>query len=467
MATAAEASGKADSRTADKKMRDALKEKTVKGRVKDMDLSPEELSDKMSQVTPAMIIRFREKVIALSTAMITAATYSIFEFLGFDPRKIWEKLIAIAVYYDMTYDELLQDILFMIAANIYMGNLSGKTLDRRSEQGKNKIASLVSAYSIKIGSTGSGQPPDVITFPRVSAAFPVLSTRMAFILKPKDLIGMPFMTLTLPYFMRIGPFASFLDSSIEDKTRDFLLKAVSAYTCDQSIIFSTDRKTRKPTLDALSAHGLQWNFITVASNSPVPVLWEKGAMLEEFKIITLYERLLPIVLNYKKLVGEDPSVVSKTDYENAIKKFLDECKGERTRKDAEDKMIVAESRASSRAQRAAPAGQQGPPPTTPSTQGAAPFQTEFPPPPSGPSGQFSMPGAPPPPAGRSRTFRTEGPAVQFAAGLGRGRARGPPTDLMSFGFGEDTATHTTDMGSTIPEDDGMWEDTSADQGTYD
>jgi hypothetical protein len=364
MSTAAQAAADAQTRQAGDAIRAANS-----GRV--LNVTPEELIDLINRVTPGQIIAFRRTVMKMTTAKMNPAEFSIYEYQGFDPLTLVKKFLAIGSYYKMKPDKVVNDVMHIIAINLYMGNVSGQNkLERRSQEGKDKISELVAAYQIKLGSTGTGLKPDTITVPRTSAAFPILSTRMATILPTTQTVGMPFKTENIPRCMRVGAFASFLSHNINSPTRDFLMKAVMAYTCDQSIVFSMDRKTRKPTLKPVEAHARQITYIQAAMSSSVPAEWEKGAMLDEFRIPEQYGVLAPIVENFNTVTGLKDSVVSESDYKKDLKAFIDKCQAERTTEEAEGTRIIAEERAARRARAAEQGtGQSADRPTVPAVSG--------------------------------------------------------------------------------------------------
>jgi len=374
MSTAAQAAADAQTRQAGDALRAANSGRSL-------NVTPEEMVDLINRVTPGQIIAFRRNVMKMTPVHMSPAQFSIYEYQGFDPLMLVKKFLAIGTYYKMKPDAIINDIMHIIAINLYMGNLSGAgKLERRSQEGKDKISELVSAYSMKLGSTGTGLKPDTITVPRTSAAFPILSTRMATILPTTQTIGMPFKTENIPRCMRVGAFASFLSHNINSPTRDFLMKAVMAYTCDQSVVFSIDKKTRKPTLKPVEAHARQITYIQAAMSSSVPAEWEKGAMLQEFKIIDQYHPLSLIVTNFNEVTGTKDTVVSESDFNKDLEAFFEKCKSERTTAEAEGTRIITEEKAARKRKQAEsqppPATAEAQPPTAesgPTTE--APVQT--------------------------------------------------------------------------------------------
>lgn len=339
MATQAAASVAAAGKALDEQLRS-----TYSG--KQLDLTTQELIDLMRNVSPGQIANFRRHVMKMSVDKMTAAQFSIYEYQGFDPKKIVLKFLAIAQHLKIKTDDLISDIMHIIAINLYMGNIANsKKLERRTSEAKQKLSELVAKYGLKLGSTGTGLQPETITVPRTSAAFPVLSTRMATLLPTTNTMGMPFKSYNLPNCMKITSFASFLSHNIDQATRDFLMKSVLAYSSDQTTVFSIDQKTRKPTVDPISAYNRQLTYVQASMSSTVPEEWEKGTMLEEFKIIDAYTTLEPIVANLHKITGMNDSVVSETDYKKHLQAFYDMCNKDKVQRLKEENLILASERA--------------------------------------------------------------------------------------------------------------------------
>jgi len=334
--TAGSASASAAMRTADARLRAKLEGDVLK-------LGVVELLKRMSEVDPARIILLRRKMMAYTKDKIVAGRFNIFEFQGFSALMQVKKFLVIAQNFKMNMNDLIDDIMFIIAMNIFMGNLLEKNRERRSQEGKDMVAAMVAKYGIQLGSTGTGKASHITTVPRVVAAFPILSTRMASVLIPQNLIGMPFNTLTLPGCMRVPSFASFISVNLSAGVRDFLLKSVASYSSDQAVIFSTDKKTKKPTIDALTAFSNQWTYITAASNSDVLLEWEKGAMLGEYKTHDLYSTLLPIVENLNIKTGSKESIMSESDFKKDLTAFYVLCDQERTEMNKQDELTLASS----------------------------------------------------------------------------------------------------------------------------
>jgi len=297
-------------------------------------LSIKELQRLLQEVTSDEITNLVNSVISLKTSDISVSLYSIFEFQGFNPEMIQCKLIVLCRYHkykdtqtaeeDQVLDakdflSMRDDIMYMVAANIYMGNLSGKALGRRSQEGRDKITELSEKYMIEYGSTQSSLNADTITFPRISATFPDLAVKMASKLPSKDFPTGDFHSSDIPKFMRITAFASMASPLLPDRTRNLLKLAVACYSSDQTMVFERGKK-RSPT--PVSAFGMQWTYIEAASNSPVPSEDVKRDILLEFSVADQYSTIFPIVTGLQTLINNNLELPTKEQFESDLGTFI-------------------------------------------------------------------------------------------------------------------------------------------------
>jgi len=299
------------------------------------DLGEKALARMLNETTWEKIHQFIGFLEVVTIDQIEATKYGIFEFVGFDPYMIARKFLTVNNYYreikgmeNETLELLRDDIMFCIAACIYMGNLQKKSLQRRTPEGRMKIQYLVQKYNIKIGSTSTGQPSDMITFPRCVNSFPVLSCRMASVLPSKNFEGKPFLSVSVPKPMRLSAFGSFCGSGLAERTKVFLLQVVSCYTCDQTITVSNGeekKQGKKPsdyTMTALTAHAAQWDYVLVSSTSKVPRESMKKALLTELKVVDGYEGFLKLVRNYRTLTGDETTILTGVEFKQDILDYV-------------------------------------------------------------------------------------------------------------------------------------------------
>jgi len=293
-----------------------------------LSLSEKEVMTQIEQVTDDEVTTLVGDTESVASSSISVTTFAMFEFQGFDPRKVIKKIIVLGRAHKLQPEDLKRDIMFMIAANLYMGNLSGKALMRRSTEGVELIDELSTKYSVQTGTTSTGLPSDALTYPRIANSFPVLTCRMATQLPSKDLVGKAFKSMTIPRFMRVGAFASFCKRDMDPKLRLFLLEAVASYSCDQSIVFEEGRlkklkKTGKDLeVDPTTVAGEQWTYVQAASDSPLPEKSVCASVLTEFNILGHLDKLIPVVENYRKLTGSSEPLPSKSDLATMFSEFI-------------------------------------------------------------------------------------------------------------------------------------------------
>jgi len=291
-------------------------------------LTAKQIIKSMSELKDEDLLALTKTTAEVTITSIDVTIFSIFEYQGFDPEAIVRKLLVLQKHYELSDDDMKVQIMYMIAANIYMGNLSGKALGRRSQEGRDMIDDLCSRYEIKVGTTNTGLPSDVLTFPRIAGSFPVLSCKMATVLPTKDHPGKPFMSVTVPKFMRMNAFASLCHPDLGERTRVFLLKAVAAYSCDQGIVYEEGRrkklkmKAEDLKVDAATVAADQWTFIWNAAESKVPPKEVKQAAFVAFNVSGVYSTILPIVNNYNTIMKDTTPVPSDTEFSTDITNFL-------------------------------------------------------------------------------------------------------------------------------------------------
>lgn len=294
-------------------------------------LTSKEIIKGMAEVSKEQITDLVGKTTEVTISSIDVTIFSIFEYQGFDPEAIIRKLVLLKEHYNLSSDDMKAQIMYMIAANIYMGNLSGKALSRRAQEGRDMIDDLCTKYEIRAGTTNTGLPSDVLTFPRIAGSFPVLSCKMAEVLPTKDHVGKAFASVNVPKFMRMNAFAALCDREINMRSRVFLLKGVAAYSCDQSIVYEEGRRKKMKLsgddlkVDPTFVAAEQWTFIWNASETKMPEADVKRSALLAFNVVSKYSLLLPVIVNYNKIMSDTTAVPSEKEFQDDITAF---CSGQ-------------------------------------------------------------------------------------------------------------------------------------------
>lgn len=267
---------------------------------KEKELSLDDVRELVQKVTDDDVAGTIRQVESITSDKISRMEFSIFEFVGFDPKIVVKVLRAFQSHYKDTNENLLSDIRFSIAAVIYMGNVQQKSFSRRALQGQTKINYLAQKYGIRTGTQGAGLPAEALTFPRICAAFPVLAVRMA-VEMPPNAVSIAFQGSSVPACMRLVPFCSLLGQQLEDDIRIFLMKATNAYSADMALAYdrgAAKKQKRESKLKPTEAASDQWSFIEIAANSAVPDDASKKSMLAELNLTRYYEKIAAVVEQY-------------------------------------------------------------------------------------------------------------------------------------------------------------------------
>lgn len=290
-------------------------------------LGKTEIEELVKKVSRDDVNKAVELVEGIDVKDLNPMTFSIFDFIGFDPFAIISVIKIICDHYKDPEKVMLSDIRFCIAACLYMGNIQAKALTKRSTEGRTKIEYLAQKYQMEVGSTGTGMTAETVTFPRVAASFPVLAIKMAYKIPPKA-VNLEFQSTLVPSFMRLTPFASLCSSKLEGKARLFLMEACNAHSSDMSIAYEKGRlKQAKKEIkyDPVQLASDQWGFVTIASESPVPEEAVKKTMLLALDIPSHYENLEKVVRNYRAMMSkQDPEkieIISRKELENSISTY--------------------------------------------------------------------------------------------------------------------------------------------------
>jgi hypothetical protein len=301
----------------------ALTDLSAKGK-----MSVDELKERVSKISTDEWRKLVSNIEKITEKDINPIEFSIYDYQGFDPIKIITTMKAVSEYHKDKESVLISDIRFSIAANLYMGNLQDKASKKRSDAGKAKIEYLMEKYGIVRGSTGTEIASEIITFPRIASAFPVLTVTMAWKLSPKS-VNLEFMSREVPSFMRVNAFCALCSDRIPETSRTFLLECTNAHSSDMSIAYEKGRLKKKHLqvkYDAVDIARNQWNFAEIAANSPVPDESSKLSMLLKLDLPSHYQKMSNVVRNYRALMQKKDidqiQVVSKEDFERELSDYF-------------------------------------------------------------------------------------------------------------------------------------------------
>jgi hypothetical protein len=285
----------------------------------------EAMVKKMDQTDLKKVISIVEKI---DDDSIGPMAFSIFDFIGFDPFAIIAVIKIVCDHYNDPEEVMLSDIKFGIAACLYMGNIQQKALTKRGAEGRAKIEYLGQKYDMSMGTTLSGMSAETVTFPRITASFPVLAIKMAERVSPKC-VNLEFLSGSIPGFMRLSPFGSLCSPNMKSEIRIFLMEACNAHGADMAIAYEKGRlkKAKKEIkYDTVQLCADQWSFIEIASSSPVPSEESKKSLLTKLNIIKYFDDLEKVVKNYRAIMSkrkiEDVELPSRKTLEDQLTEYL-------------------------------------------------------------------------------------------------------------------------------------------------
>lgn len=290
-------------------------------------LTPDGLKKKINEIDSKKLKTLLDKVEKITGGDIQVMEFSIFDYQGFNPETVIKVMMAISEHYGDTESIFLSDIRFSIAANLYMGNLQDKARTKRTDEGKQKLTYLCDKYSIVLGSTGTGIAPEVLTFPRIASAFPVLAVTMASVLPPKT-VNLEFKSRDVPDFMRLNPFCSLCSDKMPERTRRFLLECSNAYSADMSIAYEKGRlkkAKREIKYDPIMIATDQWSYAEIASNSPVPDESSRVSLILRLNLPGKYSDIATVVRNYRAIIQKKDEtaieLISQKEFEEDLTEF--------------------------------------------------------------------------------------------------------------------------------------------------
>ncbi|UZA34089.1 nucleocapsid protein [Edgeworthia chrysantha mosaic-associated virus] len=236
----------------------------------------------------------------------------IFEYQGFNPRKIFAALYAAKKKNQVSDASFVTDILTLCSISIIKGSVNSNNIKKISEEGQQEIARLETLYGIKRGS-GRKEKPEVVTISRIGATFPgkIIQLICAGKVEGRTFIG-PFSSSSLPVFMRHQAFAAVIPRSLRQKSRDFLLGLITAFSVDQSLQINPNKKEKQ---DPVILFATQSNFISVTHNGQYPPEHTKIAIFKT--LIINYEDLLPTSRKIASIMGEF-SIPSKDEFRSEL-----------------------------------------------------------------------------------------------------------------------------------------------------
>jgi hypothetical protein len=255
---------------------------------------------------------------SLDVVAIGEGLFEKYYYQGFDPKKTVEALARKKTENGVSDVEFGKDVAQIIAIGMLKGSINKDNRQKMSDDGKKALEMLMKKYAIPEGG-GRNRAANVITFPRVVAAFPNVGIKLVDVIGPKDFSG-PFNSSILPPKMRFQGFPAVIPKTLNEDIKKFFLMAALAYSSDMTWTINSEAKKNGESAVARD----QWKFVELSNNSVIPDEQERIKVFLSSKVLSKFENTTNVVKKIVGILGEG-AIPSK----NTIKKELDRLKKER------------------------------------------------------------------------------------------------------------------------------------------
>jgi hypothetical protein len=219
-----------------------------------------------------------------------------FEYKGFNANELLRTILAKGLESGRAMKDLQQDLINMVTIAVIKGSITDKNLEKMSDKGKESYKALENRYALQKGGS-QGKTASHITIARIAAALPGVVIQ---VLKKKPILAKkftgPFKTTGLPYYLRHQASAACIPAALPERTKNFLLHLITAYTSDQSKALSKTKDTNTELFER------QLQFVTTTHGSEHPSEASRLKLFREFTLVQDYEKLSSIGANVKKIV---------------------------------------------------------------------------------------------------------------------------------------------------------------------
>jgi len=238
--------------------------------------------------------------------------FDIFQYQGFDPKKIVVALLKVKTAKSMSNDDFMKDVFTMVAIAMIKGSVNERNINKMSDDGKARVTALNSKYGIHMGG-GRGQPSNIITYPRVMATFPDVAVRLTSVIGGKEFRGGPMGSTRLPEYMQVQVFPAVIPTYLESTIKKALLLASLCYSIDQTVQIS---EIKDPEVKQLASS--QNNFTIIGHNSPIPTNSVRTIVFKKVVAVDDYPKIKAVLEDYKRLIDETYKIPTKAEFSSAI-----------------------------------------------------------------------------------------------------------------------------------------------------
>jgi hypothetical protein len=237
-----------------------------------------------------------------------------FEYQGFNPDAILKSMIKRMKIAKLTKPQFLKDVSILCALAIIKGSITDRNITKMSDKGKMTYEDLEKRYGISRGG-GKGKAAEVVTVARIAAAFPGTVLRLIQEGKvPSRTFVSDFRTHKLPGVLRHQALAACTPKDLPERSRNFVLGIVTAFSVDQSKVISNSKSDVSTLVDR------QQQFTLTAHNGIYPPDKIRTTIFKAFKWSTLFVDILPIA-NHIKSKWSDFDVVTKEEFLSDLAKL--------------------------------------------------------------------------------------------------------------------------------------------------
>jgi hypothetical protein len=270
--------------------------------------------DPQVEITEKEIHSMWKSIDEYDVTLLDPEVVEAFKYQGFDPSAVLKSLMRSKKANKITQKDFLNDINTLCALAIIKGSITDKNIQKMSDKGKSIYDALEKKYSITRGG-GKGKPAEVVTVARIAAAFPgkVIQLLQCRKVPGRDFVG-EFQTHKLPGVIKHQALAACIPQSLPDKSKQFLLDLVTAYSVDQT---KTISKTKGDTNELLER---QRQFTNVSHNGMFPPEEMRKQIIKQYNWNELFDSINPVAVHIKGK-WTDFSQMTKDDFLADIKKI--------------------------------------------------------------------------------------------------------------------------------------------------
>jgi hypothetical protein len=201
------------------------------------------------------------------------ALIALFMYQGFSPEMVFQHLAKVVSEGSITNAEFQSDMKALIIIGVVMGNYNSNNSQKISDEGKVKGDALMTKYKLKMG--GVGKEKKAVNIPRILAAFPIITSKVALSCPARN-YGGAFNADLLSPSMKTPVFPALVPRSSSPSTK-IILAASNAYAAEQTMAISGQT-------NANNAYMGQVKFTTISNESPVPNSRERSSYIKKLEI---------------------------------------------------------------------------------------------------------------------------------------------------------------------------------------